>query len=340
MSTDLIVARVDQARGLLAEARDAQDAKRVADMAHAAEVYARRQKLSEEAIAYAHEICIEAKALLGEFLKTAPKNEGAAGRPGPGRGKNAVPISNRVLDATPTLADIGITKKESAEAQFIAEVKEKSPDTFTAIKQGEKTLTEAKRIAREEKREARREENREKVAKVEAPDRLVGAARFATIAIDPPWDWGDEGDIDQMGRAKPQYETMSLEKLLDLPVEKLADVDCHLYLWITNRSLPKGFQLIDRWGFRYVTCITWVKPHFGMGNYFRGQTEQILFAVRGSQPLRRKDQGTVIYAPRGKEHSSKPEEFYAMVNSCSPGPYLEMFGRYKRRNWTVWGEDS
>ncbi len=126
-----------------------------------------------------------------------------------------------------------------------------------------------------------------------------------------------------------------------LPLQKLAMDDCHLYMWITNRSLPKGFALLDEWGFRYVTAITWAKPSFGLGNYFRGQTEHILFGVRGSQPLRRKDVGTLFIAPRGTGgHSSKPREFYELVESCSPGPYLEMFSRSERADWTQWGEGS
>lgn len=327
----MIVARVDQARGLLAEARDATDAKKVVDIAHAAEVYARRQRLSEEAIAYAHEIRIEAMALLGEFLKAAPKADG---------GHAQRTRYSKGTESPPTLAEIGLTKKESATAQFVAEVKETLPDTFNAIKQGEKTFTEVKRDIKESKREARRQENRAKVAGVHTPAELVRNVQFATIVIDPPWDWGDEGDVDQMGRAKPTYQTIPGDKLKDLPVSKLSDVDCHLYLWITNRSLPKGFALIEGWGFRYVTCLTWVKPHFGMGNYFRGQTEHVLFAVKGSQMLKRKDVGTVFHAPRGDQHSSKPVEFYSLVQSCSPGPYLDMFGRDRRKGWTVWGENS
>lgn len=149
------------------------------------------------------------------------------------------------------------------------------------------------------------------------------------------------GDVDQMGRARPDYATMPYDMLLALPVSDKADTDCHLYLWITNRSLPKGFALLEAWGFRYITCLTWVKNSFGLGNYFRGQSEQVLFGVKGSQPLKRKDAGTVFHAPRGSQgHSSKPVEFYAFVESCSPGPYLEMFSRTARADWTTWGESA
>jgi len=220
----------------------------------------------------------------------------------------------------------------------------KAPELWEKAKQGDVSISSAyqqiRRIEKEEKREARREENRAKVSEAQAPEDIIKAeAKFATIVIDPPWDWGDEGDQDQMGRARPDYATMSKEQLMALPVGTLADDDCHLYMWITNRSLPKGFDLIQAWGFRYITAITWAKPSFGMGNYFRGQTEQILFAVKGSQPLKRKDVGTLFTAPRGPNgHSSKPVEFYDLVESCSPGPFLEMFSRHNRDGWTAWGE--
>ena len=132
---------------------------------------------------------------------------------------------------------------------------------------------------------------------------------------------------------------MPLDEILTLPINILADTDCHLYLCITNRSLRKGFPLLDAWGFRYITCLTWAKPSFGIGNYFRGQTEQILFGVKGSQPLKRKDVGTLFDARRGDRHSQKPEALFALIESCSPGP-VETFQRQPRPGWTGWGEDS
>jgi N6-adenosine-specific RNA methylase IME4 len=216
-----------------------------------------------------------------------------------------------------------------------------------AFRSGELSTNQAyQQVRREQKeaaRESRREENARTIATVADAHTLVetGAAKFATLVIDPPWDWGDEGDDDQLGRARPTYSTMSFDELMALRVAEIADVDAHVYLWITNRSLPKGFALLQQWGFRYVTCLTWVKPSFGMGNYFRGQTEHVLFGVRGSQPLKRRDVGTVFSAPRGPNgHSSKPVAFYDLVESCSPGPYVELFSRQQREGWTMWGEVS
>lgn len=219
-------------------------------------------------------------------------------------------------------------------------IKERDPAAFEQVRSGQKTITEVKRQWREQEREARRADNRQKAAA--APNPLSLGTRFATLVLDPPWDWGDEGDADQLGRARPTYATLSFEELLKVPVPDLADQDAHLYLWITNRSLPKGFYLLQQWGFRYVTTLTWPKPSFGLGNYFRGQTEHVLFGVRGSQPLKRKDAPTLLptwqRGPHG--HSSKPLEFYDFVESCSPGPYVELFARFRRPGWAFWGAEA
>lgn len=225
------------------------------------------------------------------------------------------------------------------------QVRKKAPELWEQAKAGEVTIGAAykatNRKLKEEKREKRREENAKLIEENDVFETLPTVkAKFATIVIDPPWAWEDEGDVDQLGRARPTFKTLTIQELLELPIPIIADEDCHLYLWITNRSLPKGFGLIAAWGFRYVTCLTWVKPSIGMGNYFRGSTEQVLFAVKGSQPLKRKDVGTWFAAPRGQNgHSSKPDEFYVLVESCSPGPYVDVFGQKKRDGWVIVGQD-
>lgn len=227
---------------------------------------------------------------------------------------------------------IGINPHYVTDAKLIAR---EAPALAELVRAGAKTITQAKRELKEQKRKERRAANAKIIQSTPAATGV-----YSTIVVDPPWDWGDEGDVDQLGRARPTYQTMPIEKLLALPVNQYADIDAHLYLWITNRSLPKGFALLEAWGFRYVTCLTWCKPSFGMGNYFRGQTEQVLFGVKGSLPLKRKDVGTFFHAPRGPlGHSSKPLAFYNLIESCSPGPYLEMFSRAKRDGWSTWGAE-
>lgn len=247
-----------------------------------------------------------------------------------------IPQSDQAKSRDQAAAAVGVNPRYVSDAKRI---QEKAPELIEKMRNADITVPQAMRELKEREREARRDQNRKAIKASAEPTQIQGV--YSTIVIDPPWDWGDEGDQDQMGRARPTYGTMTIDQLLDMPVGNYAAQDSHIYLWITNRSLPKGFALLERWGFRYVTCVTWAKPSFGMGNYFRGQTEHVLFGVRGSLSLKRRDVGTAFFAPRGpRGHSSKPVEFYDLVESCSPGPYLEMFARGGRDDWTSWGAEA
>jgi N6-adenosine-specific RNA methylase IME4 len=315
----------------LAEARTLEEVKHVHDIATAAAEYARAARLGLEAQNHAAEIKLRAERKAGELLA------------GLERGVNRFDLGSRpTLDGyteyQSVLEETSTPRQAAHRWQKIAALPDDTFEQFiaeTVERRAELTTTGALRIAKELEREAKRQENAQHVATVITTDAIP--AEFTTIVIDPPWDWGDEGDFDQLGRARPTYATMSLSQLAALYIP--AANNSHIYLWITNRSLPKGFTLLDAWGFRYVTCLTWVKPHYGMGNYFRGQTEHLLFGVRGSLSLMRRDAGTVIHAPRGdSDHSSKPVEAYDLIETCSPGPYLDMFSRQTRRGWFTWGE--
>lgn len=314
----------------LAEARTLDEVKHVHDIATAAAEYARAARLGLEAQNHAAEIKLRAERKAGELLRGLER---------------ATPQTARIVfnakhdtEYATVLEDTNTTRLDAHRWQKIAALPDETFEQFiaeTVERRAELTTTGALRIVKELEREAKRQENAQHVATVITTDAIP--AEFTTIVIDPPWDWGDEGDVDQLGRARPTYATMSLGQLAAIHIP--AADNSHIYLWITNRSLPKGFTLLDAWGFRYVTCLTWVKPHYGMGNYFRGQTEHLLFGVRGSLQLMRRDVGTVIHAPRGNDdHSSKPVEAYDLIETCSPGPYLDMFSRQTRRGWFTWGE--
>jgi N6-adenosine-specific RNA methylase IME4 len=159
--------------------------------------------------------------------------------------------------------------------------------------------------------------------------RILGLApvvgKFRTLVIDPPWQY----DLNFLGRGNPDYNTMTLEELLALPVESWAEENCHLYLWTTNAIQPKAFELMKAWPFTYNTMLTWAKPHFGMGTHFRGQTEHVLFGIRGTLATRVANISTLFEAPVGK-HSEKPEKFYEIVRAASYPPYGEAFQRTAR----------
>ncbi len=175
--------------------------------------------------------------------------------------------------------------------------------------------------------------------------------RFATQLMDPPWPENGGGKCKR--GADRHYPTMSVrsiyQTIVTCPVWRPAD-DAHLYMWVTNNYLPDGLRLMSDLGFRYVTNICWVKDKSGLGQYFRGQHELMLFGVRGDGYAVRtgqRDLTTVedsladdilIGHTRGK-HSAKPEVFRELIEARSKGPYVEIFARSKRPGWTVWGND-
>lgn len=170
---------------------------------------------------------------------------------------------------------------------------------------------------------------------------------FSTILADPPWRFANRtGKMAPEHQRLHRYSTLGLEEICQLPVQQHASDRSHLYLWVPNALLPEGLQVLQAWGFQYKTTITWFKIRKdggpdgrGVGFYFRNVTEIVLFGTRGRlrtlQPGRRQ---VNLLATRKREHSRKPDELYPIIESCSPGPYLELFARTYRSNWTQLGD--
>jgi len=172
---------------------------------------------------------------------------------------------------------------------------------------------------------------------------------FGTILADPPWRFMNRsGKMAPEHRRLSRYPTLSMQEIVELPVQKLALKQSHLYLWVPNALLAEGLAVMQHWGFTYKTNLVWYKIRKdggpdgrGVGFYFRNVTELVLFGVRGNlrtlPPGRRM---VNILSTRKREHSRKPDEIYDVVEACSPGPYLELFARHTRPNWTQWGDEA
>lgn len=180
-------------------------------------------------------------------------------------------------------------------------------------------------------------------------DSLKGE-KFGTILADPPWRFANRtGKMAPEHRRLSRYETLTLDEIAALPVADCANDPAHCYLWVPNALLPAGLHVLQSWGFEYKTNLIWHKVRKdggpdgrGVGFYFRNVTEVILFGVKGKDartlgPGRRQ---VNFLATRKREHSRKPDEQYALIEACSWGPYLELFGRGTRDNWTVWGNQA
>lgn len=172
---------------------------------------------------------------------------------------------------------------------------------------------------------------------------------FSTILADPPWQFQNRtGKMAPEHRRLLRYPTMELKEILELPVSHLAAAKSHLYLWVPNALLKEGLKVMESWGFTYKSNLIWYKVRKdggpdgrGVGFYFRNVTELILFGVRGSMRTLPPGRTQVnLFSSRKREHSRKPDEVYDLIESCSPGPYLELFARFKRKGWDQWGNED
>jgi N6-adenosine-specific RNA methylase IME4 len=186
---------------------------------------------------------------------------------------------------------------------------------------------------------------------------------YRAIAVDPPLrfvsytalqvaNWKSRRDVDK------HYRTMSCAEIAELPVGELAAHDAHLFLWATGPNLPKAFELIEAWGFRYsAIAFIWIKLrpgfdplqfrllplaesdlHVGLGLTTRHNAEICLLARRGNARRNSKAVREVILSPV-REHSRKPDEFFRRVEAYCDGPYLELFARERRAGWDAWGDE-
>lgn len=166
--------------------------------------------------------------------------------------------------------------------------------------------------------------------------------RARVLLADPPWSFDNKrtGGSLKSG-ADAQYATMSLDEIRDLPIPAITAADAVCFLWVpSSLKFSHGGPTMARWGFRYVGTVYWNKARLGMGFWFRGQVEELLFGVCGDFKPFRCQLPNLITAPAGK-HSEKPAAFHRLIESATGEPLysrnLELFGRAKVPGWTVTG---
>lgn len=189
---------------------------------------------------------------------------------------------------------------------------------------------------------------------------VVGAKKYSVIYADPPWktkagralsgykmENGKQLFIPVSNKSRePAYPSLSVKEIADLNIKDLAADDAHLYMWVTNQYLLKAEQVINAWGFNYSTTLVWAKKAMGggLGGTFRITTEFLIFATKGKLKAKKNVVGTWFEQKRQYVngfpcHSKKPEFFYELIESVSPGNYLELFARNERKGWDVFGNE-
>lgn len=181
---------------------------------------------------------------------------------------------------------------------------------------------------------------------------------YGVIESDPAWGWvsyGGKASAPHRTEDAP-YPVMTLDEMKALPVADLAAKNCLLHMWVIGSHLDQALELGRHWGFTYKSDgLVWVKTGkhdpavrpIGMGKWVRKQVEYGLLFSRGKpsrtdagvRQLIETDDDQVLYGPR-REHSRKPDDRYERLERLAAGPYLEMFARHERPNWSVWGNET
>ena len=158
---------------------------------------------------------------------------------------------------------------------------------------------------------------------------------------DPPWRYKDKNCN---GNCEAHYETMKIEKICNLPINKIADKDCVLFLWVTYPMLQEGLQLIKEWGFQYKTIgFQWIKQNksgngffFGLGRWTRGNSECCLIGTKGKPHRVNNSVSQLIFEPL-REHSRKPDTVRdRIVQLMGDLPRIELFARQSFEGWDCW----
>ena len=325
------LAIITKAERMLAEAVTIQDFKEIKDMALTFADFARRKKLGDEAVRRGESYATRAEIEMGKRLRETERAKG-------GQPHQKKPTGNIVVPVEPTLAELGITKRESSRAQALAE------------------LSKAKQQIAVEDRKQKiiliREHQKKKNAEERDSCTIIGGT-YRVIYADPPWCYSDKcetGSI-QGGGAERHYSSMSIRRLCDLVdakgrhVRDIAAKNAVLFLWVTSPLLAECFAVIEAWGFAYKASFVWDKVRHNMGHYNSVRHELLLLAIRGScQPDENLQHDSVISIERTKKHSEKPEEFRAIIDAMYHRPKrtvdrIELFARKKVEGWDVFGDD-
>ena len=177
---------------------------------------------------------------------------------------------------------------------------------------------------------------------------------FNTILADPPWNetgGGKRGAQNHYPLIKTRQAilyAMIQSGAFNYPWagRKNQGPTQHLWLWTTSTFLPDALWLMDALGFTYKNNPPWIKMkngklQTGIGQYFRGSHENIIFGTRGKAmvPSTKDRKSSVFIDERTQTHSEKPASIHERAELISPGPRIELFARKARPGWYAWGNE-
>lgn len=165
------------------------------------------------------------------------------------------------------------------------------------------------------------------------------------IVADPPWLVEMRSEKGEAKAPQAHYDCLPIDAIKRFPVGHLAGSDCWLFLWTSAPLLDRAFEVMNAWGFTYCSRCAWAKvtqngkPRLGPGYVVRTLHEDILIGKIG-EPRRQKPLPS-LFSGVAREHSRKPEEFYALVERFAPlARRVDLFARQSRPGWNTWGNEA
>jgi N6-adenosine-specific RNA methylase IME4 len=172
--------------------------------------------------------------------------------------------------------------------------------------------------------------------------------KYSIIYADPPWDIGYAKETKcGIGSYDLPYSTMSDDEIMALPVKDILEDNSILFMWIIDSRIPKIKELMESWGFNYITVgFVWNKKAiFTNGNnailsrYTRKSCEFCFIGRKGKMLVKDANVDQFISEPK-REHSRKPKGIRSsIVKMCGDLPRIELFSRDKIEGWDCWGNE-
>ena len=171
--------------------------------------------------------------------------------------------------------------------------------------------------------------------------------KYNVIYADPPWTFKTFSNKGKDRSPEKHYNVMNFKDICNLPVNKIANDNSVLLMWVIDPLLDKAFEVINAWGFKYKTVgFTWAKTNrksegyfTGLGYWTRGNPEMCLLATKG-KPKRISKSVPQLVVEQRREHSRKPDIVYNHIENLLEGPYIELFARTQRNGWDSWGNQT
>ena len=281
--------------------------------------WAKQMHLGADTEQKARAYALRAERKMGEMLKQTERAKGTRTTGGDKRSGGTVTLPP---EQAPTLADLGLSKRESAKAQRLAAI---PAPLFEEVAAGTKSLAAVQR-------ETRQEQRRDMAAN-------VVEGKFAVIMADPPWQYQNSGFDEAADSLYPTMPTVNICGMAG-QVNGWATDSTVLFLWATNPMLPDAMMVMEAWGFAYKTNMAWVKDKGrGKGWFLKSRHELLLIGVRTETPQPKERPDSAFMADRPAKHSQKPDESYRIIEAMYDGPRLEMFCRAKRDGWEAMGNE-